>query len=116
MTELSPNRYQKEAYEYAMYHRLEYPYLGFAEEVGEVANVVCLSAQAGKVVGLAAKAVRKYGSAKHIDVDALEDELGDCLWMIAAICTENELSLERVMQRNLEKLAHRKANGTIVDR
>lgn len=34
-------------------------------------------------------------------------ELGDCLWMIAEICTANEFKLEDVMIMNIEKLANR---------
>lgn len=39
-------------------------------------------------------------------------ELGDCLWMIAEICTANNFKLEDVMIMNIEKLANRFPNHT----
>ena len=45
--------------------------------------------------------------------DLVKKEVGDCLWGIAGICSVMGWSLEDVAQMNLDKLAARKAVGTI---
>lgn len=78
-----------------------YPALGLAEEAGEVA-------------GKYAKAVRD--NAGVIDKERKQEivkELGDVLWFTAEICTCLGVSLAEVAQKNLEKLASRKARGVI---
>lgn len=45
--------------------------------------------------------------------DLVKKEIGDCLWGIAGICSVMGWSLEDVAQMNLDKLAARKAVGTI---
>ena len=86
--------------------------------------------------GKIAKFIRKhYGAEPEIDLDFaaehqmlnaqqiadnnqfredLEKELGDVLWMVAEICTTYQLSLGKVMQKNLDKLTDRKKRGVIV--
>lgn len=44
----------------------------------------------------------------------VDKELGDVCWMLAELCTQYGLKLDRVMQRNIKKLADRKARGVIV--
>lgn len=71
-----------------------------------------LSAEAGEVAGLLAKAGRDGW-----DVDELRDmtipELGDVLWQVAGCCEVLGLSLEDVAGANLAKLADRKQRGKI---
>lgn len=43
----------------------------------------------------------------------VKKELGDCLWGLAGLCEVMGWSLEDVAQMNLDKLAARKAVGTI---
>ena len=43
----------------------------------------------------------------------VKKEIGDCLWGIAGICAVMGWSLEEVAKQNLDKLAARKAVGTI---
>lgn len=43
----------------------------------------------------------------------VKKEIGDCLWGIAGITSQMDWSLEDVGQGNLDKLAARKAAGTI---
>jgi len=40
-------------------------------------------------------------------------ELGDILWFIAQICTENSMSLDEIAAMNLSKLKNRKERGVI---
>lgn len=47
-------------------------------------------------------------------LDLVKKEIGDCLWGIAGITSQMDWSLEDVAVGNLDKLAARKAAGTIV--
>lgn len=42
------------------------------------------------------------------DAAAIRDELGDLAWKLAALCTLHNLSLEDVMQANIDKLLKRR--------
>lgn len=109
---MTPNEYQKKAHETADYpsgtigearHAVDYlyPAMGLYEEAGEVA-------------GKYAKAIRDNGGV--IDEDRKREivkELGDVCWFVAELCTCLGVSLEDVMQKNLDKLASRKARGVI---
>jgi NTP pyrophosphatase (non-canonical NTP hydrolase) len=98
--------YQRLAMKFAAYKQSNvptgiaelYPFLGLAEEAGEVA---------GKV----AKAIRK---GVRVDTDAMAKELGDVLWMVAACCEELEISMSDVAADNIIKLADRKSRDVIV--
>lgn len=102
---MSLNEYQERAEKYAAYqHAPEhhgvnlYPFMALAEEAGEVA---------GKV----AKALRKGGP---IDAGAVEVELGDVLWQVAACANELGVTLGDVATLNLAKLGSRASRGVIV--
>lgn len=111
---LQINEYQKKAHETASYpagriglddtnHIVDYlyPAMGLSEEAGEVA-------------GKYAKAIRDNGGV--IDEDRKREivkELGDVCWFVAELATTLNVSLEDVMQKNLDKLASRKARGVI---
>ena len=99
-----------------------YMFLNLVGEVGEFASKV-------------AKAIRKenvyIGGQKDLKglsrlciyphfIDAMEDwdeelkkEAGDILWQLAGVCSVMGWTLEDVAQGNLDKLAARKAVGTI---
>ena len=110
--------YQKTAGTFASYgDNPMYPVLGLSEEVGEVC---------GKI----AKFIRKHdGVSPFLSIDQLghdmatanadflasiEKELGDVCWMLVALATELGLSLEQIMEKNIEKLTDRKNRGVIV--
>lgn len=82
-------------------HPIVYPTLGLANEAGEVA---------GKIKKIFRD---KAGVIGDSDRDALKQELGDVLWYLTQICTELDLTLEEVAAANIEKLASRKARGTL---
>lgn len=103
---LEINEYQKRAHETADYLGMEngdyrYPVMGLAEEAGEVS-------------GKFAKAVRDAnGIIDGERREAIKKELGDVCWFVAEISTLLGLSLEEVMQGNLDKLASRKQRGVL---
>jgi len=78
-----------------------YPALGLAEEAGEVA-------------GKFAKAVRDNDGVISSDrKNEIIKELGDVTWFVAELCTLLGVSLEEVMQKNIDKLTSRKERGVI---
>ena len=96
---LDMDKYQQQAATTAIYdkkHAIIYPALGLAAEAGEVANKV--------------KKIMRDGK---LDRDAIADEIGDCLWYIAALCRDLNVDMETVAYNNLEKLHGRKKRGTL---
>ena len=93
------NEYQDMAASTAIYkqeHQVIYPALGLAAEAGEVANKV--------------KKILRDGS---FDREGISDEIGDCLWYIAALCRDLNLDMGDLAKANLEKLYGRKQRGTL---
>jgi len=91
--------YQNAAVGTAIYkseHSVIYPALGLAAEAGEVANKV--------------KKIIRDGT---FDREAIADELGDCLWYIAALCRDLNVDLSVVADANLKKLHDRQQRGKI---
>lgn len=81
--------------------RLIYPTLGMVNEAGEFA---------GKVKKIFRD---KGGVISEEDMHALESELGDVQWYIAQVCDALGLSLDDVMQKNIEKTHDRMRRGVI---
>lgn len=118
MEQLTLNEYQKKAMTTCMESsgNMLYMMMGLCEEVGELQ-------------GKFSKGIRK----KHIEATSLNNfrcfdmeyneyeewlelvqkEVGDVLWMVAGFCNVMGWSLEEVAKLNLDKLAARKAVGTI---
>lgn len=106
------NEYQKKAHETADYpsgtigkdkHAVDYIYPAFG-----------LSEEAGEVAGKFAKAVRDNGGViDEARKTEIVKELGDVCWFLAELCTVLNVDLSFVMQKNLDKLASRKARGVI---
>ena len=91
--------YQDMASDTAVYkaeHAVIYPALGLAAEAGEVANKV--------------KKILRDG---NFNREAIADEVGDCLWYIAALCRDLNVDLSEVARNNLSKLRDRKERGTL---
>jgi NTP pyrophosphatase (non-canonical NTP hydrolase) len=110
--------YQEEAYKFANFgSNPAYAYAGLAEEAGEV-------------LGKYAKFIRKHDGIDphHAEKsfpkafaedlakykEDLEKELGDVMWMVAAIATINNLDLKGIMRKNLDKLTDRLNRGVII--
>lgn len=70
-------------------------------------GVFGLCSEAGEVSGL----FQKQYQGHETDPEHLKKELGDCLWMIAEICTAAGFTLEEVMQLNIDKLKARYPKG-----
>lgn len=75
-------------------------------------GVFGLCSEAGEVAGL----FQKQYQGHETDPEHLKKELGDCLWMIAEICTANDWWLEEIMELNIEKLKARYPQGFEVNR
>lgn len=93
------NDYQKGAASTAIYkpvHAVIYPALGLAAEAGEVANKV--------------KKILRDGT---FDREAIADEVGDCLWYIAALCRDLNVDMADLAQKNLDKLNDRKERNVL---
>lgn len=67
-----------------------------------------LTGESGEVVDHIKKAIF-HGHA--LDVDKVEEELGDVLFYLSAIATTVGLSLDAIAQRNIEKLRQRYPEG-----
>jgi NTP pyrophosphatase (non-canonical NTP hydrolase) len=70
-----------------------------------------LSAEVGELHSLVAKSIRD--GMKEQYSENVQKELGDIMWMLAAIAADYNMSLVDIAQKNLDKLTSRKANGTI---
>jgi len=75
---------------------LEYLALGLTSEAGEVAGKVKKLIRDGKG-----------------DKESIAYEVGDVLWYCAVLASELGVSLNTIMQKNLEKLHGRKERGTL---
>lgn len=89
-------------------NNFSYMFLNLVGEVGEFASKV-------------AKAIRKEQNCieyndlgvSTINNEELQKEAGDILWQLSGLCTVMGWNLEDIAQQNLDKLAARKAVGTI---
>lgn len=71
-------------------------------------NAIGLSGEAGEVAELAKKQIyHQHG----IDTEKWKKELGDVLWYVAALCANLGLTMEEVMEHNINKLEARFPNG-----
>jgi len=94
--------YQREALKTAVYpkkYAVSYPALGLAEEAGEVA---------GKI-----KKMMRDGIPLDEQREKIELEMGDVLWYLANLAHDCGISLEVVVEKNLEKLHDRQVRGQL---
>ena len=99
------NEYQKETRKFAIYpgkgNNFSFPTIGLAGETGEVAEKV-------------KKNIRdKNGIVDEESRQEVKKELGDVLWYLSQIASEFELSLEDVVESNLEKIKSRRERDMI---
>jgi NTP pyrophosphatase (non-canonical NTP hydrolase) len=73
---------------------IEYLALGLASEAGEVAGVV-------------KKKIRDNTYSLEYK-QKMKKEMGDCFWYLARLCDELDLSIQEVLEANVDKLQSRK--------
>ena len=71
-------------------------------------NALGLAGEAGEVADLIKKGVFHQ---RGLDKENLKKELGDVLWYLTALCSDLGLTLEEVMQHNIQKLQARFPEG-----
>lgn len=100
-----------------------YMFLNLVGEVGEFASKVAKAIRKEKLaIGWKEESQEadennliptcSYFDRKEMD-EELKKEAGDILWQLSGLCTVMGWSLEDIAQMNLDKLAARKAAGTI---
>ena len=104
------NDYQKRAMSTCLpsCKNISYMLLNLVGEVGEFASKVAKSIRKGENC-------IEYNDlgATVTNNEELQKEAGDILWQLSGLCTVMGWSLEDIAQMNLDKLAARKAAGTI---
>ena len=78
------------------------------ENMDLACHAMGLSGEAGEVTDYLKKCIF-HGH--KFDKDILVKELGDVMWYIAALCTTEGVTLEEVMEKNIEKLLIRYPKG-----
>lgn len=130
-SEMTLNEYQNSLHTYKDRHH-ECHALGLVGELGEVVDELKLEAvrdelkkdarwlsidrnvirdvliAAGRVADMVKKAT---AHGVPLDREKLKKELGDVLWYITAVASDNQLTLEDVAQANIAKLRARYPNG-----
>ncbi len=73
-------------------------------------------------IGIAGESGELSESIKHgifhqhgLNIENIEEEIGDLLWYIAALCTKLNLDLSKIMKQNIYKLQKRYPNGYSVE-
>lgn len=92
-----------------------YMLLMLGEEVGELHGKFSKAIRKGHIEFNKNIAQGKFYTQRDAEEwnDLVKKEIGDCLWGIAGICNVMGWELEDIAQMNLDKLAARKAVGTI---
>lgn len=93
------NEYQQGAWKFAKADNGLERVFGLLEESGEVAGLF--------------KRLYRGDTTEGINKDRLTKELGDCLWYLAGVATDNGITLEDVAVTNLEKLLDRQNRGVL---
>lgn len=111
------NEYQRMAMTTCMpsSNNFSYMFLNLVGEVGEFASKVAkhirkenLSIENNNLQGR-----WNLNDDTNAEINELKKEAGDCLWQLSGLCTVMGWDLEDIGQQNLDKLAARKAVGTI---
>lgn len=115
------NKYQEQAMTTCMpsSENFSYMFLNLVGEVGELASKVAKHIRKEKATIVDNEFVLECDSIEELVraddpfYDELKKEAGDILWQLSGVCTIFGWTLEEVAQMNLDKLAARKAVGTI---
>ena len=82
------------------------------ETAGEAYALLNLGAEAGEVLGKVAKHLRDGGDTEVLRQD-IKKELGDVMWMVAAVAADFRLTLSEICEHNIDKLNSRKERNVI---
>lgn len=114
--ELTLNEYQKQAMTTCMpsSENFSYMFLNLVGEVGEFASKVAKAIRKGNAE-ISHSKLSRIGDTDMLSTqdEELKKEAGDILWQLSGVCSVMGWSLNEVAQMNLDKLAARKAVGTI---
>lgn len=73
-----------------------------------------LAEEAGEVVGKIKKAIRDDdGVITSERREAIKKELGDTLWYLSRLASECDITVQEVIDANVEKLTSRRERGTL---
>lgn len=112
------NEYQEKAMTTCLpsCHNWSYMMLNLVGEVGEFAGKVAKAIRKEELGMYDNRLhVKNYGNPKMAFLDHdLMSEAGDILWQLAGLCNVMGWDLNEVAQANLDKLAKRKAENTII--
>ena len=115
--ELTLKEYQEKAMTTCMpsSENFSYMFLNLVGEVGEFASKVAKHIRKEKLALDNNNLQGKWNldDDTNAEINELKKEAGDILWQLSGLCTIMGWSLEDVAQMNLDKLAARKAVGTI---
>lgn len=78
--------------------------LGLCTESAEIADLVKRAIRQG----IPATEIHEF-----ISIEDVKNELGDLLWYLVQFASLHNLTLEEIMQANVEKLQHRQATNTL---
>ncbi len=70
-------------------------------------SLLGLSSEVGEVTGIFQKQLQGH----PINTEHLKKEIGDCMWMLAELCTANEIEMQEVCEMNISKLKSRYPDG-----
>lgn len=95
-------------------NNFSYMFLNLVGEVGEFASKVAKHIRKGNayISGSSDLYFNDFPELSEQEKE-LQKEAGDILWQLSGLCTVMGWSLEEIAQQNLDKLASRKAAGTI---
>lgn len=111
---MNVNEYQLRAHSFADYSMPLIPEKETAIRIDYCYPVMGLTEEAGEVAGKFAKAVRDCnGIIDDERKEAIVKELGDVTWFVAELCTLLNVSMEEVMQKNIDKLTSRKERNVL---
>lgn len=122
MKKLTLNNYQEKAMSTCMpsCENISYMLLNLVGEVGEFASKIAKQIRKGnlaigsdKYPNCLLHAIAMKGEVHDTINEEIKKEAGDILWQLSGLCSVMGWSLEDVAQMNLDKLAARKAAGTI---
>jgi NTP pyrophosphatase (non-canonical NTP hydrolase) len=82
------------------------------ETANEIYALLNLGGEIGEVLSLVAKFIRDGGDVDKYN-QSIKKELGDVLWMVAAVAHDHRINLSDICKENLDKLESRKIRDVI---